>query len=87
VSTSVVLAVTPAEPIDPDRRSVQVPDDIAAAMAAAGQPRSPGLWVPHGDGPVRLVFQLSGLDRVAAGQWLLDEMRRLGYEADLSFSR
>jgi hypothetical protein len=85
VSTSVVLSVTPAEPIDPDRHTVGVPDDIAAALTAAGQPRAPGLWVPR-SGPVRLLFQLSGPDRVAAGQRLLAEVRRMGYEADLSFS-
>jgi hypothetical protein len=85
VSTSVVLSVTPAEPIDPDRHSVGVPDDIAAALTAAGQSRAPGLWVPR-SGPVRLLFQLSGPDRVAAGQRLLAEVRRMGYEADLSFS-
>lgn len=84
VSTSVVLSVTPVEPIDPDRR-VEVPADIAAALAAAGQPRPPGLWVPR-SGPARLLFQLSGRDRVAAGRRLLDEVRRLGYECDLSFS-
>ena len=85
MSTSVVLRVTPAEPIDPDRRTVEVPEDIAAALTAAGQPCAPGLWVPHG-GPVRLLFQLSGPDRVAAGQRLLAEVRRMGLEADLSFS-
>ena len=85
VSTSVVLSVTPVPPIDPDCHPVQVPDDIAAALTAAGQLRAPGLWVPR-SGPVRLLFQLSGPDRVAAGQRLLDEVRRMGYEADLSFS-
>lgn len=85
VSTSVVLSVTPAVPIDPDRRAVEVPDDIAAALAAAGQPPASGLWVPHG-GPVRLLFQLSGADRVAAGQRLLDGVRHMGYQAELSFS-
>ncbi|TFV62500.1 hypothetical protein E4P41_06965 [Geodermatophilus sp. DF01-2] len=85
MSTSVVLSVTPAEPIDPERHTVGVPDDIAAALTAAGQPRAPGSWVPR-SGPVRLLFQLSGPDRVAAGQRLLAEVRRMGYEADLSFS-
>ena len=85
VSTSVVLSVTPAEPIDPDRQTVEVPDDIAAALTAAGQLRAPALWVPR-SGPVRLLFQLGGPDRVATGQRLLDEVRRMGYEADLSFS-
>ncbi|WP_092196545.1 hypothetical protein [Blastococcus tunisiensis] len=85
MSTSVVLTVTPAVPIDPDRRTVEVPDDVAAALAAAGQPRAPGLWVPR-SGPARLLFQLSGRDRVSAGQRLLDELRRMGYEADISFS-
>lgn len=85
MSTSVVLSVTPGVPIDPDRGAVEVPDDIAALLADAGQPLVPGLWVPH-RGPVRLVFQLSGRDRVSAGQRLLEEFRRMGYEADLSFS-
>lgn len=35
-------------------------------------------------GKVRLLFQLSGPERVAAGQRLLDEVRRIGNEADLS---
>lgn len=85
VSTSVVLSVTPAEPVDPDRRTVEVPDDIAAALTAAGQLRAPGLVVPR-RGPVRLLFQLSGPDRVAAGQRLLAELRHMGYEADLPYS-
>ncbi|MCF6735728.1 hypothetical protein [Blastococcus sp. KM273129] len=86
MSTSVVLSVAPAEPVDPERRTVGVPDDVAAALAAEGQAVGPGLWVPH-RGPVRLLFQLSGPDRVAAGQRLLAEVRRLGYAADLSISR
>ncbi len=84
MSTSVVLSVTPNRPIDPDRYTGEVPDDIAAALMACGQPSQPGLWCPRG-GPVQLLFQLSGPDRVAAGQRLLDEVRLLGYEADLSF--
>ncbi|MCF6743465.1 hypothetical protein E9529_04095 [Blastococcus sp. KM273128] len=86
MSTSVVLSVTPAEPVDPDRRSVDVPDDVAAALAAEGQPGNPGLYVPR-SGPVRLLFQLSGPDRVAAGRRLVAGLRRLGYAADLSISR
>jgi hypothetical protein len=85
VSTSVVLSVTPREPIHPDRYTGDVPDDIAAALTASGQPLEPGLWCP-GSGPVRLLFQLSGPDRVAAGQRLLDEVRLMGYQTDLSFS-
>ncbi len=54
-------------------------------MTASGQPLEPGLWCP-GSGPVRLLFQIRGPDRVAAGQRLLDEVRRMGYQADLSFS-
>jgi len=86
VSTSVVLSVTPSEPVDPDRFTGGVPDDIAAALAAAGQVSGPGLWCPR-NGPVRLLFQLSGRDRVAAGHRLVDELRLRGYEADLSVSR
>jgi hypothetical protein len=85
VSTSVVLSVMPREPIDPGRFTGEVPDDIAGALRASGQPLGPGLWCPR-SGPVRLLFQLSGPDRVAAGRRLLDEVRRMGYEADLSFS-
>lgn len=83
--TSVVLSVTPAGPIDPARHTVEVPDDIAAALTAAGQPRAPGLWVPR-SGPVRLLFHLSGPDRLSAGQRLLEQLRLLGYDADLSIS-
>ncbi|MDP5183256.1 hypothetical protein QOZ88_11455 [Blastococcus sp. BMG 814] len=85
MSTSVVLSVMPSEPIDPDRYMGDVPDDIAAALTAAGQPRSPGLWVPR-SGPVRLLFQLSGPDRVVAGQRLVEQVRLMGYEADLSLA-
>lgn len=86
VSTSVVLSVTPRDPIDPDRYSGQVPGDVAAALSASGQPLRPGLWCPR-SGPVRLLFQLGGPDRVTAGQRLLDQVRLMGYEADLSISR
>ena len=85
MATSVVLSVEPSEPIDPDRYTGDLPEDIAAALTASGQPLKPGLWRPR-SGPVRLLFHLSGPDRVAAGQRLLDELRLLGYEADLSFS-
>jgi hypothetical protein len=85
VSTSVVLSVTPGEPIDPDRYTGEVPDDIAAALTASGQALAPGLWCPR-RGPVRLLFKLSGPDRVAAGQRLVEQVRLMGYEADLSFS-
>ncbi|SNR92341.1 hypothetical protein [Blastococcus mobilis] len=85
MSTSVVLSVTPRDPLDPDRFTGEVPADIAAALAAAGQPPPPGLWCPR-NGPVRLLFQLSGPDRVAAGQRLVDEMSFMEYEADLSLS-
>ena len=85
VSTSVVLSVTPSEPIDADRYTGEVPEEIAAALTASGQLLKPGLWCPH-SGPVRLLFQLSGPDRVAAGQRLLEELRLLGYQADLTIS-
>ena len=85
VSTSVVLSVTPRVPIDPDRYTGEVPDDVAAALTASGQPLEPGLWCPRG-GPVRLLFGIGGADRVGAGQRLLDAVRQMGYEADLSFS-
>lgn len=85
MSTSVVLRVTPAEPIEPDRWAGEVPQDIVAVLRAAGQPDRAGL-VQRGSGLVRLRFQLSGLDRVEAGQRLEEQLRHLGYEADLSFS-
>jgi putative flippase GtrA len=85
VSTSVVLSVTPREPVDPDRYTGEVPDDIAAALTSCGQPVRPGLWCPR-SGPVRLLFELSGADRVAAGQRLLGRLLLMGYEAKLSFS-
>lgn len=85
VSTSVVLSVTPREPIDPERFTGELPDDIAAALTASRQRLEPGLWCPR-NGRVRFLFQLSGPDRVAAGRRLVAEVRRLGYEADLSFS-
>ncbi len=85
VSTSVVLSVTPREAVHPDCYTGDVPDEVAAALTAAGQPADPGLWCPA-HGPVRLLFQLSGPDRIAAGRRLLDELRLMGYEVDLSFS-
>lgn len=86
VSTSVVLSVTPREPIDQARYTGAVPDDLAAALRACSQAPDPGLWSPR-SGPVRLLFQLSGPDRVTAGQRLLRDLRLLGYEVDLSISR
>ena len=86
VSTSVVLSVTPREPVEPDRWTGEVPADVAAALVARGQRVAPGLWRPH-SGAVRLLFQLGGPDRVPAGQQLLTELRQLGYDADLSVSR
>ena len=85
MSTSAVLRVTPAEPIDPDRWAGEVPEDIAAVLRAAGQPDKAGL-VQRGSGLVRLRFQLSGPNRVEAGQRLEKHLRHLRYEADLSFS-
>lgn len=85
MSTSVLLRVTPTEPIDPDRWAGEVPEGIAAVLTAAGQPDKAGL-VHRGSGPVRLLFQLSGPNRVEAGQRLEKQLRHLRYEADLSFS-
>lgn len=86
MSTSVTLAVTPRRPVAPDRYFGEVAEDIAALLSAYGQPQRPGLWAPR-EGPVRLLFQLTGPSRVTAGQQLLEDLRRLGYEADLSVSR
>ena len=81
-----MLSVTPVEPVDPERHTGEVPDDLAAALTAAGQLPAPGLWVPR-TGPLRLLFQLSGPDRVGAGRRLVEEIRLMGYQADLSISR
>jgi len=86
VSTSVTLSVTPRRPVAPDQYFGEVAGDIAALLSAYGQPQRPGLWAPR-EGPVRLLFQLTGPDRLTAGQRLLDELRLLGYEADLAVSR
>ena len=85
MSTSVLLAVTPKEVIDPDRYVGDVPADVATALTAAGQVVSAGLS-RSGSGPWRLRFQLSGPDGVATGQRLETRLRQLGYEADVSFS-
>jgi len=85
VSTSVLLSVTPAEPIDPQRWTGPVPEDIATVLRAAGQPVNAGL-ISTGGGPVRWRFQLSGPDRVAAGLRLEAVLRQLGYQADVGFS-
>jgi hypothetical protein len=85
VATSVLLRVTPTQPIDPERWAGPVPEDIAAVLREAGQPDRAGLV--HGPtGPVRLRFQLTGPDRVEVGLRLEAEFRRLGYDADVSFS-
>ena len=84
VSTSVVLAVTPKQPIDPDRYTGDVPADVSAALTAAGQAVKAGLRCSRGQ--CRLLFQLSGRDRVEMGQRLEVQLRELGYDADVSFS-
>jgi len=85
VSTSVTLIVTPKAAVDPDRYTGAVPPDILAALRASEQPEEAGLWCPR-SGPVRLLFHLSGPDRLTAGQRLVDDLRLLGYEAELSIS-
>ena len=72
-------------PIDPDRWTGLVPEDVAAVLRAAGQPDRAGLEHRR-SGPVRLRFHLSGPNRVEAGQRLEERLRQLGYEADVSFS-
>ena len=86
MSTSVVLAVTPKQPLDPDRWFGDVPADVAAALMAHGQSVKAGLWRPRA-GRCRLLFQLSGRDRVEQGQRLQDALRELGYAADVSIGR
>ncbi|MDP9434703.1 MAG: hypothetical protein M3P93_05685 [Actinomycetota bacterium] len=85
MSTTVVLLVTPCEPIEPDRHFYEVPDDLAAALAAAGQSSRHGV-AQHAGGPWRFHFQLSGPDRLAAGSALVEDVRGLGYDADLRIS-
>lgn len=85
MSTTVVLTVTPAEPVDPDRFVGEVPEDIAAALTALGQPPEAAL-VRSGSGPVRFTFHLRGPGRVVAGQRVSRQLRHLGYEADVCFS-
>lgn len=82
MSTRVVLEVTTHAPIDPDRHVNEVPDDLAAALTAAGQSLSHGL-AQHGGGPWRLRFQLSGPDRLAVGRTLLENVQGLGFDATL----
>ena len=81
-----VLAVTPKQPVDPDRYMGDVPADVAAALLAAGQAVQAGLW-SGSSGPCRLLFKLSGADRVEVGHRLEGQLRKLGYAADLSISR
>lgn len=80
-----VIRVTPREPIDPDRFSGAAPAEVAAALRAAGQPATPGLWNPR-SGPVQLLFSIGGPDRLADGRRVVEELTRRGYEAELSVS-
>ena len=57
VSTSVVLAVTPKQPIDPDRYMGAFPADVAAALLAGGQAVQAGLW-SNRSGPCRMLFKI-----------------------------
>jgi hypothetical protein len=85
VSTTVVLEVTPHEPIDPDRHANEVPSDLTTLLAKAGQPLSHGLS-RRGTGPWRLHFQLAGPERAFVAPALLEKVRALGYDADLLIS-
>jgi hypothetical protein len=84
VATTVALEVTLVGEVDPDRQVV-APPDVAGAVAASGPPTGHGLS-RRGDGPWRLHYQLTGPDRLAVGQALERELRRLGHEADLRVS-
>lgn len=87
MSTSVILEVTPREPrVDTDRLDPPLPIDLAAALRAAGVPLCHG-WSCQGRRRWRMQWQLSGTDRVEVGRQLEVELRRLGYEADVSFWR
>lgn len=71
--------------VDPDR-DVAVPADVVAALRDAGQPTGHGLY-KSGDGPWRLHYQLTGLDRVSTGRSLQGKLTELGYETDVSVTR
>ena len=85
MSTTVVLEVTPLVAVDADR-FVRPPAEVTRVLHAAGQDDGCGLSC-RGSGPWRYHFPLTGRDRATAGQALLEEFRRLGYDADLSVGR
>lgn len=85
MSTTVALLVTPRDALHPDRHDDVLPRDLAAVLAAAGQPLQHGL-ARQGAGPVRVLVQLSGPDRLETGRRLEHALRQLGYEADLSIT-
>ncbi len=86
MATSALLEVTPREPRgDLNRLDPPLPADLAAVLAGAGVSLGHG-WTRHGDRPWRMIWQLSGPDRVALAHRLERELRLLGYEADALFS-
>ncbi|HEY0903422.1 MAG TPA: hypothetical protein VGE14_06005 [Marmoricola sp.] len=87
MSTTVLLEVTPRAPVDPDTYPEgELPHDIADLLTAAGQRTAHG-FSRSGSGPWRWRFHLSGPDRAQAGQSLVEELRRLGWDADLWVAR
>ena len=86
VSTTVLLLVTPRQPVDPEQGVDEVPADVAALLNEVAQPLGHGL-ARQGSGPWRLSFQLSGVDRVDVGRQLQRQLKALGYEVDLRVSR
>lgn len=86
MATSVLLEVTPREPYeDTNRLDPPLPADLASVLARAAVSLSHG-WTRHGDRPWRMIWQLSGPDRVALARRLERDLRLLGYEADAIFS-
>ncbi len=85
MASTVVLEVTPREPRgDPDTAGPELPADLAAALQAAGIPLNHG-WSCHGERPWRMRWELTGTERVALGGRVEGELRRLGYEAHVTF--
>jgi hypothetical protein len=76
----VLLEVTVGLDANPD--TDVAPEDVVAALQAAGQPVSHG-WSRRGDDPWRLRFQLTGRDRVTVGQALEAELCVLGYDPEV----
>jgi hypothetical protein len=87
MASSVVLLVTPREPRgDPNRVDPPLPADLTVHLRAVGVDLNDG-WYRVGKGSWPMHWQLSGPERVAIGLRLVADLRRLGYKADVVFSR